>query len=197
MDLGLIYRDKETGLQVANPIYREVIPRELGFLVQLDFESTYRSAWYIGPDGRLEIDKLLAAFQEFFRENSEHWVQRFAEYHEAGPHLLLQAFLQRIINSGGQIQREYGLGRGRTDLLVIWPYGENVQKTVIELKLRYGKLDKTIKKGLIQTYRYMDRSGTDDGHLIIFDRDEKRSWDEKIFTKTKEYEGKEIKVWGM
>jgi hypothetical protein len=32
-----------------------------------------------------------------------------------------QAFLQRIINSGGRIEREYGLGRQRADLLVMWP----------------------------------------------------------------------------
>lgn len=50
---------------------------------------------------------LLAAFQAFFRE---HWVTRFG-YQEAGPQLLLQAFLQRIVNNDGRIEREYGLGR--------------------------------------------------------------------------------------
>ena len=53
----------------------------------------------------------------FFREHSEHWIKRFA-YREAGPQLLLQAFLQRIVNSGGRIEREYGLGKMRTDLLI-------------------------------------------------------------------------------
>ena len=47
-------------------------------------------------------------------------VARF-DYAEAGPQLLLQAFLQRIVNGGGRIEREYGLSRGRTDLLIIWP----------------------------------------------------------------------------
>ena len=65
-------------------------------------------------------DRLLAAFQTFFREHSEHWVERF-QYKEAGPQLLLQAFLQRIVNSGGRIEREYGLGRMRVDLLIVWP----------------------------------------------------------------------------
>ena len=62
------------------------------------------------------MDKLLAAFQTFFREHPEHWVERF-DYRKAGPQLLLQAFLQRIVNGGGPIEREYGLGRwscGRT-----------------------------------------------------------------------------------
>lgn len=60
---------------------------------------------------------LLAAF---FREHSERWVERF-EYRAGGPELLLQAFLQRIANGRERIEREYGLDRGRTDLLIVWP----------------------------------------------------------------------------
>ena len=63
-------------------------------------------------DGVLDVEGLIAAFQEFFREHSEHWLQRFEQYHEAGPQLLLQAHLQRIVNGGGRIEREYALGRG-------------------------------------------------------------------------------------
>ena len=80
------------------------------------------TAWYVDADGGLDVEKLIGVFQAFFREHSEHWVARF-DYAEAGPQLLLQAFLQRIVNSGGRIEREYGLGRGRTDLLVLWPRG--------------------------------------------------------------------------
>ena len=32
-------------------------------------------------------------FPELFGEHSEHWVQRFEQYHEAGPQFLLQAHL--------------------------------------------------------------------------------------------------------
>jgi len=197
IDLGLVYRNKISGLQIANRIYREVIPRELAFLVQLDFESLYRSAWYIAPDGRLDMDKLLEAFQEFFRENSELWIQRFREYHEAGPHLLLQAFLQRVVNSGGRVEREYALGSQRTDILVTWFHAAGRQRVVIELKIRYKKLEKTIEKGLSQTYDYMDCSNTDEGHLVVFDRAKKKSWDEKIFQREESYQGKMITVWGM
>ena len=78
----------------------------------------------------------MEAFQTFFREHSEHWLGRF-DYQEAGPQLLLQAYLQRIVNGGGRIEREYGLGSGRTDLLIVWPFGASadgaaeVTKTVI------------------------------------------------------------------
>jgi hypothetical protein len=196
IDLGLVNRGA-MGLQIANPIYREVIPRELAFITQLNFESMIQPAWYVAQDGRLDMEKLLAAFQQFFREHAEHWVERF-DYKEAGAQLLLQAFLQRVVNSGGRIEREYGLGRRRTDLLVIWPYDDGlVQKVVLELKLRYGSLEKTLAEGLEQTWAYMDRCGSREGHLVIFDRTEDKSWEEKIFKREEPYQGHTIKVWGM
>jgi len=196
LDLGLIRRT-QVGLQIANSIYREVIPRYLTIIPQYNFESRVIPSWYINEDtGLLEMDKLLSAFQEFFRENSEHWVERF-EYKEAGPQLLLQAFLQRIVNRSGRVEREYGLGRMRTDLLVIRPTDTVVQKIVIELKILYKSLEKTIEDGLKQTVSYMDKCGSDEGHLIIFDRDVSRSWDEKIFKRKQGWNGKEVVVWGM
>ncbi len=79
-DLGLV---KTAGqLAIANPIYREVIPRELTFSAQLT--TAQQSSWYIRADDRLDLPKLLAAFQQFFREHSESWVERF-DYKEAGP----------------------------------------------------------------------------------------------------------------
>ena len=146
--------------------------------------------------------QLLAAFQEYFRENSEHWVERFG-YKEAGPQLLLQAFLQGIVNSGGRIAREYGLGRMRTDLLVVWPVsGEGVrpearQKVVIECKLLHGGLDRTAAQGLRQTCAYMERAGSDEGHLVIFDRTGGAKWDEKIYCREEQAGGQRITVWRM
>jgi hypothetical protein len=66
LDLGLVRRT-ETGLHIANPIYREVIPRELTSIAQLNLESQQQTAWYVRPDGRLDLPKLLAAFQQCFR----------------------------------------------------------------------------------------------------------------------------------
>jgi hypothetical protein len=194
-DLGLIARG-EAGLKVANPIYQEIIPRELSFIFQLNFEPTYHPSWYIALDGRLDMTRLLAAFQEFFQEHSEHWMERF-DYKEAGPQLIMQAFLQRIVNSGGRVEREYGLGRMRTDLLVIWPYPGGIQKVVIELKLLTGSLERTEAEGLKQTWQYMDRCGSEEGHLVIFDRRKDKSWKEKIFRQDKTYQDHPITVWGM
>ncbi|MEW5986025.1 MAG: ATP-binding protein [Chloroflexota bacterium] len=190
-DLGLIRTQEE--LQIANPIYREVIPRSLVYTTQL--QITHQPAWYVQADGRLNLTKLLAAFQQFFREHSEHWVERF-DYKEAGPQLLLQAFLQRIVNSGGRIEREYALGRRRTDLLLIWPYAGGTQTTVIELKILYKSLEETLQEGLTQTYEYMDHCQAAEGHLIIFDRRPGRAWEEKIFRREETYQGQVITVWG-
>ncbi len=191
-DLGLLA--PEGVLKIANPIYAEVIPRQLTFSTQQTIH--HEAAWYKLPDGRLDASKLMAAFQDFFREHSEHWIERF-QYKEAGPHLLLQAFLQRVVNAGGRIDREYGLGRKRADLLVVWKHGAGVQKVVIELKILYKSLERTIEEGLEQTADYMDKSGADEGHLVIFDRREGRKWEDKIFQRDERLGGKVVRVWGM
>ena len=194
VDLGLI--QKKPYLRVANRIYQEIIPRQLTYSTELTM--TQEASGYMKEDGSLDMDKLLSAFQEFFRMHFESWVDGF-NYAEAGPQLLLQAFLQRIVNSGGRVEREYGLGRQRTDLLVIWPYKNNQcrQQAVVELKLRYGSLEKTIKKGLEQTWEYMDKCGTEEGYLLVFDRSKKAAWKEKIFKKEKTFKGTRIIVYGM
>ena len=196
-DLGLVARMPP--LDIANPIYREVIPRELTADVQETIPD--RAAWYVGEDGRLIAAKLLAAFQEYFRENSEHWAERFS-YKEAGPQLLLQAFLQRILNSGGRVEREYGLGRMRTDLLIIWPAAgkreipAGTQKVFIECKLLHGSLEATLQAGISQTRAYMERAGAEEGHLVIFDCSTDTSWDEKTYRREEQSNGKRITVWG-
>ena len=194
-DLGLVRTDDP--IAIANPIYREVIPRDLTYTTQAGFH--HDPAWYVDADGTLQVGKLLAAFQEFFREHSEHWMERF-QYKEAGPQLLLQAFLQRIVNSGGRIEREYGLGRMRTDLLLIWPVGGDrgkTQKVVIECKVLRRGLERTLREGLEQTRAYMDRCATAEGHLVLFDRSEGKSWDDKVYRREETEGGAPVEVWGM
>jgi len=192
-DLGLIKIDGN--IRIANRIYQEVIPRSLIYGTQVTI--SHESLWYVRKDGFLDMNLLISAFQEFFREHSQSWEERF-HYREAGPQLLMQAFLQRIVNSGGRVEREYGLGRKRTDLFVIWRNGKDIQKIVIELKIRRSQaLESIIKEGIIQTREYMDRCGTSEGHLIIFDRDEGKTWDEKIFQREEIFQGVKITIWGM
>ncbi|MEM7495319.1 MAG: ATP-binding protein, partial [Myxococcota bacterium] len=206
LDLGLIRKDETKAFVIANPIYREVIPRALasGWENRLSIRPPVGGL----PGQPLDMNELLGAFQRFFREHSESWLDQF-QYKEAGPQLLLQAFLQRTVNSRGSIQREQAVGSGRTDLIVTWPLGdkdvtlqraEKKQVIVLELKLvhRNDGADTVIGKGLKQTAGYMDRFHAPEGHLLIFDRREGKSWDERIWVKHETApDGKKIAVWAM
>ena len=198
-DLGLIKVNRPGQISIANRIYQEVIPRELTWGHQMGINQ--QQAWYLAADGSLDIPKLLTAFQQFFRENSESWLQRYA-YHEAGPQLLLQAFLQRIVNGGGRIAREYGLGRGRTDLLLQWPltpqgFTGAMQQVVLELKIQHKGKAATLAAGLTQTARYADQCAADEAHLLIFDRNPKVLWEDKIYREAHQHGQRQISVWGM
>ena len=194
-DLGLVAQADDGPPRIANPIYAEVVPRHLNYAVQETLPQ--RMVWYVDADGVLDVEGLIAAFQEFFREHSEHWVQRFEQYHEAGPQLLLQAHLQRIVNGGGRIEREYALGRGRTDLLIVWPQGGGERRFVVECKVLRKGLERTIAEGVEQTRGYMDRCAAEAGHLVVFDRAPDRTWADKIFRRPPSEAGAPVTVWGM
>ena len=160
----------------------------------------------MGEDGALRVSELLGAFQAFFREHSEHRVERF-QYREAGPQLLFQMFLQRIVNGGGRIEREYGLGRMRTDLLLVWPGGgggarkqaggcRETQKVMVECKVLHHGLERTVHEGLAQTRAYMDRCAAAEVHQVVFNRTADRSWEEKLFCRTEVEGGAPVPVRG-
>jgi hypothetical protein len=198
-DLGLIRR--RPNLAISNRIYQEILPREITAPLQTGLYQP--QAWYLTPERRIDMAKLMAAFQQFFREHSDAWLEGFS-YREAGPQLLLQAFLQRIVNGGGRINREYGLGLKRTDLFLEWPidpeqgYLGPMQRVVIECKLLHvgRKLDTTLADGLRQIADYADRCAASEMHLIIFDRQPGKTWAKRIWMKQKQHNGNEITVWG-
>jgi len=201
IDMGLICVERGKARRIANGIYQEIIPRELTWSTQTGLIQDPQ--WYQNADGSINMVKLLLDFQQFFRQNADSWIGRF-DYAEAGPQLLLQAFLQRIVNGGGYIDREYGLGRRRTDLLIRKPltdgYGGPVQRIVLELKVKRPKdgLDTMVDMGLKQTWEYMDTVGSvDEGHLIIFDRSGEKPWEERIWHRQAEFNGHPIMMWGM
>jgi hypothetical protein len=103
---------------------------------------------------------------------------------------MLMAFLQRVINGGGQIDREYGLGRGALDLLVTWK-GE---RHAIELKLRRD--EETESDGIEQLSGYMDTAGLTEGWLVIFDLRSTRPWSERLYQRPVELEGRRIVIVG-
>jgi hypothetical protein len=163
VDLGLVRRRHEGGLEVANPIYREIVVRSLSSGPR-DALPTIAPSW-LKPDGRLDAPKLLDAFVAFWRQHGEAMLKS-APYHEVAPHLVLMAFLHRVVNGGGTIDREYAIGSGRLDLCVT--YGRD--RLALELKVwREGEPD-PIEEGLVQLEGYLAGLGLPTGWLVIFDR---------------------------
>jgi type II secretory pathway predicted ATPase ExeA len=163
VDLGLLKRDPAGGLVIANPIYREVLPRVLAQGPQ-DSLPMISPSW-LNPRGELMTEALLQAFIAFWLQHGEPLLKS-ASYPEIAPHLVLMAFLHRVINGGGTLEREYAIGRDRMDLCL--RYGEVTLG--IELKVwRTRKVD-PLSKGLEQLDGYLARLGQDEGWLVIFDR---------------------------
>ena len=177
-DLGLVRMEKGTP-SVANPLYREALARHVTFGAQAMIPEP---EWqWERADGTLDMDALMREFQKFWRENSEVWEEKM-NYTEAFPHLLLMAFLQRVLNGGGRIDREYAAGRGRMDLLVEY----QTKKYIVEIKLIHEKqsMDAVTSKGLQQTAFYRDTKALGSpAYLVIFDRraaTKEKSWDERL-----------------
>jgi hypothetical protein len=164
-DLGLIAADKPA--RIANPIYREVIVRILG--AGLDEAIDVRPHRFALPDGQLDFPKILDAFAGFWAEHEE--ILDGIPYREVAMQLAFMAFLTRAVNGDGFVDREYGVGRGRIDLLVRKPYGDQqLQREAIELKVWHPGRPDPLPAGLTQLDRYLTRLKLDTGTLIIFDR---------------------------
>ena len=184
--LGLV-TVRQGFLQIANPIYREVIPRALTYAQQVTIAQ--EPASYVRQDGSLDMGKLMAAWQTFWRKDGHLAAEGFS-YREAGPHLMLMAFLQRVINGGGRVEREYGLGRGALDLMIFW----RDERHAIEVKIRRDT--ETEGEALDQVARYLDKAGLGEGWLVMFDLRKEISWADKLVVREVEHEGKRVRIVG-
>ena len=190
-DLGIITTGNP--IQFANPIYREIITRILtiGFSVGIN-QDIAQTSWYLNTDGTLNMDKLLEAFTDFYRWNSESWIDRY-QYKEAGHQLLLMAFLQRVINGGGRIEREMATGNGRTDLIIFW----KAQVITIEIKMHHDA--RSEPQGIQQLARYLDRLGQKTGYMVFMEKKSamELSWDDRIRREVHIVDNKEIILYAM
>jgi hypothetical protein len=163
VDLGLVRRDGSGGLVVANPIYREVLPRVLASGPQ-DSLPRIAPSWLLA-DGSLDAQRFLEAFLDFWRQHGQPLLGS-APYHEIAPHLVFMAFLHRVANGEGLLDREYAIGSGRMDLCLRY----RGLVLGIELKVwRDGEVD-PLEKGLAQLDAYLAGLGRDSGWLVLFDR---------------------------
>lgn len=166
MDLGLIRARPDGQIEIANPIYEEIIIRSLSVSIRASI-PTLRPQW-LTADGRLDMDALLQAFLSFWRQHGFPLLGS-TPYHEFAPHLVLMAFLHRIVNGGGTIDREYAVGRGRMDLHV----RKGADRFALEIKVwrKDGDPD-PLSHGLSQLDEYLSGLSLRTGWLVIFDRRE-------------------------
>jgi type II secretory pathway predicted ATPase ExeA len=163
IDLGLCKMHPQGGLTIANPIYREVLPRVLTVTPMASL-PVIAPTW-LTPEGELNIDALLAAFLKFWRQHGEPLLGSTG-YHEIAPHIVLMAFLHRVVNGGGTLEREYAIGSDRMDLCLRY-------KDItlgIELKVWREKKRDPQTEGIEQLESYLGRLGLDFGWLFVFDR---------------------------
>ncbi|MBW7877573.1 MAG: ATP-binding protein, partial [Candidatus Cloacimonetes bacterium] len=110
---------------------------------------------------------------------------------EITPHTLFMAWLQRLVNGGGTIHREYALGRKRLDILVTFAG----QRFVTEIKLYKGP--KTLDEGLNQIGEYLDQIGLSEGYLMIFADTKATDDDSRYRVETVQHLGKKIWVYWL
>jgi hypothetical protein len=191
VDLGLV-KIKDGNLTVANPIYREVIPRALTNVLEKSIPVS--KAAFLDPDGRLRFAALLSSFRDFWCQNAEAFLAQ-APYSEAAAQLVFMAFLQKIVNGGGSIDREYAVGSGRVDLCVRWPSPEGLERWAVELKVWRDRRPDPLAGGVEQLSGYLARLGLHHGVLMIFDlRSEAPPLPARCSFQELEHEGRHLTV---
>jgi hypothetical protein len=193
-DLGLV-RIGKAGPEIANPIYREIVARKLSQKRQDNLPEPW---WpWARPDGRLDMPALMDAFVPWWREHAEMLTESdTTPYREAAAHLAFMGFLQRVVNGGGRIDREYAAARGRVDLVVTYK-GERFAIELKRVRPRYDTLERIESQGTEQLARYLVGLGLDEGWLVIFDQRAGRTWSEKCWRKDVLRDGKTLHLVGV
>lgn len=176
-DLGLVRRINGSNVAIANPIYKEIIPRVLAANTQANIPEI--SPTWLNQDGNLNPEKLIESFLGFWRQHGQPLLKS-APYHEIAPHLVMMAYLHRVVNGEGIIDREYAISSRRMDIYIRYGKGVDAVQMAIELKVwRDGQTD-PLKVGLTQLDSYMsglsysgvalEGTTVETGWLVIFDQ---------------------------
>ncbi len=163
LDLGLIQHMNGSSVAISNPLYGEVIPHMLASSTQASLPSA--SPTWLNPDGTLNPGLLLDSFLAFWRQHGQPLLKS-APYHEIAPQLVMMAYLHRVVNSAGRIEREYAIGSRRIDLCL---HHGGVQMAM-ELKVWRDHESDPKQQGLNQLDRYLSGLDLATGWLVIFDQ---------------------------
>lgn len=199
-DLGLVARGPG-GLEIANPLYREIVPRAL--TAGTESQLAVNRAPYISPNGQLLFARLIEGFADFWRLHAESFLHK-QPYSEAAAQLIFMAWLQRVVNGGSPagpatIDREYAVGSGRIDICVRWPLpAGKIEVFAVELKVWRPRAVDPLGEGLDQLASYLERLNLPAGFLLIFDRrSETPEHPDRVENTELEHRGRTITLWRL
>lgn len=130
---------------------------------------------FVNDDGTMDLEVLLSEFAQWWAASSDLMLETDGISEDAA-HVILMAFLERVADQGGLVDRDYAVGRGRVDIFVRWPYPNAsrqrlLQREVIEVEVQQpGTPDPQIA-ALEVLDENLARLGLDRGMLLVFDRD--------------------------
>lgn len=192
IDLGLLVRGPN-GAEAANPMYREVLVREIGYNRQANTPAPW---WpWRRNDGRLDFPALVDNFRQHWRENADIIVEHLPQYPEAVCHIAYMAFVNRVVNGGGHVEREFAAGRGAIDVVVHFA-GERFVTEIKRVRPR-DTLETIKQKGVAQLGRYLDTLGMAEGWLLIVNQHPGLSWEERLWEEEVVLGGKRLHLVGV
>jgi len=170
---GFISCNSKDKAQIHNRIFQLKIISYVAFKNMNQCEgNNYGQQYYIGKNGRFDMDKLLKRFQEIMKAKwSKTILNKSDEFLERDLRLLFAVFLQPILNGKGHSFHEVQIGEEkRLDVVVTFLN----EMFVIELKLWYSQ--PYHEKGKKQLKKYMQTMSIDKGYMLILDRSRKRAF---------------------
>ncbi len=94
------------------------------------------------------------------------------------------------MNGGGRIAREMALGSRRLDLCV--EYKGSRYAVEVKTSDNFKDLD-----SYAQLAGYLDHLGLPEGWMAVFDTDSDKPWDEKLYNRDIDFNGKTLHVVGL
>jgi phosphoribosyl-ATP pyrophosphohydrolase len=162
-ELGLLERGTHERLEPANPIYARAL---LKLVTSREREALlgWTPQW-LDEAGRVDVVRLRENFLAFWELHRDMMRNRI-HYEEAVAHFGLMTYLDRVANGGGYVAREFAVGRGRLDLLLV----HRELRLPIEVKVHRDRGGDPEPEGLQQLERYCRGLGVAHGWLVVFDQ---------------------------
>ncbi|MBO1317001.1 hypothetical protein [Acanthopleuribacter pedis] len=150
-------------VRFANRLLEEWIPRRM---VLGNDQYLSRQAEVVVEEGGLNFVVLLSECQRYFSGEGRR-ILTSMPYQQAGPLLMLQGFISRLVRNHGRIEREVDALRHMITLFIFWQSGDDIQTVILGLKVLDQRREATLHGDLAQIGRFMNLCETKEGHLVV------------------------------